>query len=268
LQFGIYRIVCCIIGDHMDTDDQNNNLEKIPDDNMSDGGINIMNPEKEKYLSNVPPDNAFVLSDGRRINNLEELYSIIRDSDSSVFEHHVTADRNDFANWIMYCINYKELYTKLAPIKEKEVFLGMLAEEIALIKNFKMSETLKYFQENPKDLVQKPSEGVVAKETGKINDPQQPVQSNPNDLSQPANNQNTYKSESSESGKVLDEVNDKISVVGAGDSGKIIGESGKVDASADAKTENKADGEEHFEFESILKAVIDEIENEMLVWNS
>ena len=91
--------------------------------------------ESMKYLANVPSQNYFHLSNGKIAENLEGLYDVIIASDDSVFYNHVTSDRNDFANWIKYCILDEELYAKLIDIKQKEVFLGVLAEEIALLKN-------------------------------------------------------------------------------------------------------------------------------------
>jgi hypothetical protein len=106
--------------------------------------------ENLKFLANVPSNNYFVLSNGRSIANIEELYVAVRDSDESVFYHHVTPDRNDFANWIKKCVLYDQLFNKLIDIKEREVFLGVLAEEIAYLKNPKIAETMKYFSDPEK----------------------------------------------------------------------------------------------------------------------
>ena len=87
------------------------------------------------YLSDVASDKRFILSNGKPVSGLESLYDAVWEADDAVFYNHVTPDRNDFANWIKYVIKDEALAGKIADIKEKEVFLGVLAEEIATIKN-------------------------------------------------------------------------------------------------------------------------------------
>jgi hypothetical protein len=50
--------------------------------------------------ADVEPEKAFWLSDGRSLKNLRELAAALETMDDSVWEHHVTAEKNDFANWI------------------------------------------------------------------------------------------------------------------------------------------------------------------------
>lgn len=105
-----------------------------------------MNPTD--YLMNVPQENYFRLADGRVIRNLEELYAIVRDSGDTLFFNHVTPDRNDFASWIKECVKHQELYAKLMPLKDKQSFLNVLNQEIAVLKNPKVSETMRFFSED------------------------------------------------------------------------------------------------------------------------
>jgi len=88
-----------------------------------------------KFLQKVPDDKRFGLSNGRSIGSLEELYTSVRDSDESVFYHHVTADRNDFANWIKYVIGSEDIFNKVSTIKQKEIFLGVLSDEMTALNN-------------------------------------------------------------------------------------------------------------------------------------
>ena len=48
----------------------------------------------------VDPSKFFWLSDGRVLKNLAELADALESGDISVWNYHVTADKNDFANWI------------------------------------------------------------------------------------------------------------------------------------------------------------------------
>ncbi|MEM4637916.1 MAG: hypothetical protein QXK76_02745 [Candidatus Woesearchaeota archaeon] len=105
-----------------------------------------MNPGD--YLKDVSENNYFRLSDGRIIRNIEELLSILKSSDDALFYQHVNQYRNDFAEWIKHCINYIDLYNKLVIIKDKNSFVNILEQEIAFLKNPKISETMKFFSED------------------------------------------------------------------------------------------------------------------------
>lgn len=48
----------------------------------------------------VEPAKCFWLADGRSLKNLNELADLLDGGDLSIWEFHVTADKNDFANWI------------------------------------------------------------------------------------------------------------------------------------------------------------------------
>lgn len=100
------------------------------------------------YLKDVPESNYFRLSDGRVIRNIEELLNILKISDDALFYHHVTQERNDFAEWIKHCINHIDLYNKLIIIKDKKSFVNVLEQEIGFLKNPKISETMKFFSED------------------------------------------------------------------------------------------------------------------------
>ena len=86
-------------------------------------------------LGNVPDDKTFVFSNGKIAHNLEELYSIIKESDVSIFTEHVNDQKNDFANWIKYCIFHIDLANNLYGAKDKETFLKVLNDEIVRLKN-------------------------------------------------------------------------------------------------------------------------------------
>ena len=48
----------------------------------------------------VEPEKAFWLTDGRALRNLRQLAEELEKMEDSVWEHHVNAGKNDFANWI------------------------------------------------------------------------------------------------------------------------------------------------------------------------
>ncbi len=149
--------------------------------------------DPKDYLKDVPPENYFRLADGREIRNLDQLLYILKDSRDTVFYDHVTPDRNDFVSWIKGCIRYQELCNKLIPIKDRQSFLNVLGQEIDLLKNPKISETMKFFSENydpKKDDAQNISTPV--RQPVNLQEPppaHSPVQSSVNSSVQPSNPQ-------------------------------------------------------------------------------
>jgi hypothetical protein len=57
-------------------------------------------PGATGLLSDVPDDKSFRLDDGRSIHSLAELYQTLQGLDETVFEHHVSKEKNDFGNWV------------------------------------------------------------------------------------------------------------------------------------------------------------------------
>jgi len=53
-----------------------------------------------KTLIRAPSGSEFHLVDGRNVADLKELADLLDDTTPSVWNHHVTPDRNDFANWV------------------------------------------------------------------------------------------------------------------------------------------------------------------------
>ncbi len=53
-----------------------------------------------KPLTRAPAGSEFHLVDGRNVADLKELADLLDDMSAAVWNHHVRADRNDFANWI------------------------------------------------------------------------------------------------------------------------------------------------------------------------
>lgn len=51
-------------------------------------------------MADIEPEKNFWLCDGRNLKNLKELAAAFEKMDNSVWNYHVTAEKNDFANWI------------------------------------------------------------------------------------------------------------------------------------------------------------------------
>ena len=68
----------------------------------------------KKILSNVHPDFSFKLKDGGELNNLGGLLQSLNDMDDDTFFHHVTTNKNDFANWVKNVLKDEELAEELS----------------------------------------------------------------------------------------------------------------------------------------------------------
>ncbi len=68
----------------------------------------------------APQEKQFVTLDGRQIASILELAHELDSMADHVFYHHVTQDRNDFANWIHDVFEQKELAQELATHKSKD----------------------------------------------------------------------------------------------------------------------------------------------------
>ena len=56
--------------------------------------------KEKRQLVRASGEYCFWTNDGSVISNLSELADVLGSMDSAVFAHHVTRDRNDFADWI------------------------------------------------------------------------------------------------------------------------------------------------------------------------
>jgi hypothetical protein len=192
-----------------------------------------MNPTD--YLRDVPQENYFRLADGRIIKNLEELFSVVQSSGDTVFYDHVTPDRNDYASWIRECVKSQELYNKLIPLKDKQSFLSVLSQEIATLRDPKISETMKFF-----------SEDYGLKTETQPNNSQGPAVSTSSTASTAVMQQSQQSADIPQSSMVIQTSQKSIS-----------------DASS-AKTVNSADSE--LDFEQVLGPMIQEIQEEIFFW--
>ncbi len=71
-------------------------------------------------LKKVKGTECFFFCDGRVCSGLSELADMIDSSDEGVFYHHVTDDRNDFANWVEGVFGEKSLADVLRGNRNKD----------------------------------------------------------------------------------------------------------------------------------------------------
>ena len=94
----------------------------------------------ENKLAPVPEGKEFILSSGKKIVSIEELYSVLKELDSKTFKNHVTKEKNDFANWVRGVQKDYVLANSLNPLMNRESCLEAVADHIYSLK--KGSEVL------------------------------------------------------------------------------------------------------------------------------
>ncbi len=62
--------------------------------------LTLLDLVKRKPVLNAPSDQVFWLHDGYQIANLRELRDALATMTKRQFEHHVNAEKNDFATWV------------------------------------------------------------------------------------------------------------------------------------------------------------------------
>lgn len=63
----------------------------------------------KKQLRHAESEQAFWVTDGRTLSNLLELRDALASMTDDVFAHHVSKERNDFADWIEHVLQDVEL---------------------------------------------------------------------------------------------------------------------------------------------------------------
>lgn len=69
--------------------------------------------KKKAAIKQAPQDKVFFLIDGRTLRDIKELADSLDEMADHVYYHHVTEERNDFAQWIHDVFKDAELAEKL-----------------------------------------------------------------------------------------------------------------------------------------------------------
>jgi len=84
------------------------------------------------------PQEYFYASNGAVLKDLTELVSYLRTVDEGSFSHHVTAEKNDFANWIQGVLQNKTLAKKISKLRTSQGLLAVI--EAAINQNSKQNK--------------------------------------------------------------------------------------------------------------------------------
>lgn len=68
----------------------------------------------------IPEDKHLALADGRRLQNVAELASILDQLDDGVYDQHVTGERNDFRDWVLDVFEDEALAAKIPRAADKK----------------------------------------------------------------------------------------------------------------------------------------------------
>jgi len=91
--------------------------------------------QAKKFLSSIADQGkCFWLKSGQVLKNIEELLNAIENAPEDIFRHHVTADHNDFANWIKDVIGDNALANAIKKAKTKDETAKKLRDRIAYLK--------------------------------------------------------------------------------------------------------------------------------------
>jgi hypothetical protein len=79
----------------------------------------------------VPQEKYFILANGQPVKNVAELAAILDQLEDHVFHHHVSANRNDFQNWVKDVFEDLELAKKIVGSKDKKHLQLVIYRHIA-----------------------------------------------------------------------------------------------------------------------------------------
>ena len=98
----------------------------------------------KELLNDVKSEHVFVLSNGKNLQNLKELYKELRKMDKKTFTYHVNEEKNDFYNWVRDIYKDKKLSDDLLECTTREAMMFCLKE------NLKQASATKSLDELPK----------------------------------------------------------------------------------------------------------------------
>jgi len=93
-----------------------------------------MESNKLSILADTEPEKSFWMCDGRTLKNLRELKEALETMDTEVWNNHVTAEKNDFANWVEGVFGDKQLGLSLRKVKSPKTAAKRVAAKLEVSK--------------------------------------------------------------------------------------------------------------------------------------
>ncbi len=85
-------------------------------------------------MADTEPEKSFWMCDGRTLKNLRELKEALETMDTEVWNNHVTAEKNDFANWVEGVFGDKQLGLSLRKVKSPKTAAKRVAAKLEVSK--------------------------------------------------------------------------------------------------------------------------------------
>ena len=83
--------------------------------------------EARKHLADCTPEKEFWVCDNRKLKNLNELATALKEMDDNVFAAHNNEEKKDFSNWVSNVLGDKKLAEEIAAPDKKKVLKAVVA---------------------------------------------------------------------------------------------------------------------------------------------
>lgn len=81
-------------------------------------------------MEDVHPDNEFRFKSGKSARNIWDLHKALKQMSEEEYQSHVSAEKNDFAQWIEHAVHDDELADKLRKTTSKDTAVAVLKTRI------------------------------------------------------------------------------------------------------------------------------------------
>ena len=92
--------------------------------------------------NDMPEHKWFYFKHGKRASNIEELKNILESISESEFTHHVTVNKNDFANWVEHVFGEKKLANDMRESGDKEGIIALLGDFLSQNNELPLPQTV------------------------------------------------------------------------------------------------------------------------------
>lgn len=87
----------------------------------------------KKLLADMPHEHAFRFHDGRILRNVDELREALKTMKKDTFAFHVSAQKNDFSNWVRDVIGDRKLARDLERSPDRAQAAKKVAERVSFL---------------------------------------------------------------------------------------------------------------------------------------
>ncbi len=93
----------------------------------------VKSPKKVKQsLRRAEGPQCFWVTDGQVLADVRELHRSLQEMQNEVFQHHVTDEKNDFADWVEFVLEDQELAESLRKSKQPETACTVISRRLKI----------------------------------------------------------------------------------------------------------------------------------------